>query len=541
MNKWARLIFLFAFFLNGTIAITKAQSGQWIWMKGDTTYNHGWEAGQVGVETANCHPYSAYLAGSWADDSGYFYMLGGLKYAQQRAQYYDNIWRFNTKSNNWMLVRASQYLNSVGIYGIRGVPDTNNYPGSRTGESIWKDHQGTIWLFGGYNQYWGNYNDLWKYDVRKNIWTWVKGPNTTGVYSGNYGIKGLADSANLPPPRMESASWIDENDNLWLFGGYCYCYGDKFYNDLWKYDPLINQWTWMGGTDSLDAVGHAGTKLIPDEANIPSARACTCSWADDTGNFYLYSGTNGILNEYTLGDVWKYTTATGQWTWMNGEQQRSVIGNFGSYCVYDSNNYPTTRNEAVCLKQKDNVYIFSGYVNEANSRAVTGRDLWIYNIPSNQWSRIWGDDSHFEGVYGELGVPDPSNDPRGRMGAVGWMDINNNLWFYGGNWGVYSFTEADLWEYIPDTTCISTGISTMKIDQNIKFYPNPATDQLHIEASSIHNATVTISNLLGQVVLQQQFSDNASIDISTLPKGIYLVNIMDERGNVLQKGKVVKE
>ncbi|MBA3649874.1 MAG: T9SS type A sorting domain-containing protein [Chitinophagales bacterium] len=72
-------------------------------------------------------------------------------------------------------------------------------------------------------------------------------------------------------------------------------------------------------------------------------------------------------------------------------------------------------------------------------------------------------------------------------------------------------------------------------------YPNPATDQLHIEAPKIHNATVTLLNLFGQVVLQQQISDNATIDISTLARGMYLVNILDESGDVVQKGKVVKE
>ncbi|MBA3649450.1 MAG: T9SS type A sorting domain-containing protein [Chitinophagales bacterium] len=72
-------------------------------------------------------------------------------------------------------------------------------------------------------------------------------------------------------------------------------------------------------------------------------------------------------------------------------------------------------------------------------------------------------------------------------------------------------------------------------------YPNPATDQLHIEATNIHNATVNILNLFGHVVLKQQFSDNASIDISNLPKGMYLINIRDEKGNVLQTEKVVKQ
>ncbi|MBA3649876.1 MAG: T9SS type A sorting domain-containing protein [Chitinophagales bacterium] len=86
-----------------------------------------------------------------------------------------------------------------------------------------------------------------------------------------------------------------------------------------------------------------------------------------------------------------------------------------------------------------------------------------------------------------------------------------------------------------------TNVEVVNAGIKIQIYPNPATDQLHIEAPSIHNATVIILNLLGQVVLKQQFSDNASIEISTLPKGMYLINITDKKGNVVQKGKVVKE
>ncbi|MBA3649335.1 MAG: T9SS type A sorting domain-containing protein, partial [Chitinophagales bacterium] len=86
-----------------------------------------------------------------------------------------------------------------------------------------------------------------------------------------------------------------------------------------------------------------------------------------------------------------------------------------------------------------------------------------------------------------------------------------------------------------------TGFTDIKNKKQISIFPNPATDQLHIEAPNIHNATVTILNLFGQVMLKQEFSNNASIDISTLSKGMYLVNIIDEKGNVLKTGKVVRE
>ncbi|MBA3649334.1 MAG: T9SS type A sorting domain-containing protein [Chitinophagales bacterium] len=105
-------------------------------------------------------------------------------------------------------------------------------------------------------------------------------------------------------------------------------------------------------------------------------------------------------------------------------------------------------------------------------------------------------------------------------------------------WVDYSYYYIDDVSVTIDSTV--TAINPIS-KPDLKIYPNPATDQLHIEALNIHNAAITILNLFGQVVLQQEFSDNASIHISFLPKGMYLVNITDEKGDVKQQGKVVKE
>jgi hypothetical protein len=59
-------------------------------------------------------------------------------------------------------------------------------------------------------------NDLWRFDGR--YWTWVSGSNTTNQI-GTYGTKGIANSSNVPGASSGAASWIDSNDNLWLFGG----------------------------------------------------------------------------------------------------------------------------------------------------------------------------------------------------------------------------------------------------------------------------------------------------------------------------------
>jgi hypothetical protein len=50
-------------------------------------------------------------------------------------------------------------------------------------------------------------------------WVWISGTHLTYVY-GSYGTKGVASSGSFPGTRILSASWIDKNNNLWLFGGW---------------------------------------------------------------------------------------------------------------------------------------------------------------------------------------------------------------------------------------------------------------------------------------------------------------------------------
>ena len=65
----------------------------------------------------------------------------------------------------------------------------------------------------------GYLNDLWKFDG--NDWTWIKGNNTFNQL-GVYGTLGVPNSANNPGARYFSTSWIDSQNNMWLFGGLGY-------------------------------------------------------------------------------------------------------------------------------------------------------------------------------------------------------------------------------------------------------------------------------------------------------------------------------
>ena len=77
-----------------------------------------------------------------------------------------------------------------------------------------------------------------------------------------------------------------------------------------------------------------------------------------------------------------------------------------------------------------------------------------------------------------------------------------------------------------------TSICPRDIEETtVALFPNPVVDVLNIAAEQAI-ATVRIYNLAGQVVVQQH-GNRDSVDVSTLPRGTYIVRIVFENGTIL--------
>ena len=108
-------------------------------------------------------------------------------------------------------------------------------------------------------------NDLWKYDISTNRWTWVKGSawSRTPVY----GTKGVPSPSNDPGSLAELHTWVDQSGNFWFFGGLSEknASGTSVFqptNTLWKFEPATGNWTWMAGGNDVRQGATYGTKGI---------------------------------------------------------------------------------------------------------------------------------------------------------------------------------------------------------------------------------------------------------------------------------------
>jgi hypothetical protein len=81
-------------------------------------------------------------------------------------------------------------------------------------------------------------------------------------------------------------------------------------NDLWKYSPSTNQWTWVAGSNTVNAPANYGTRGVAAAANVPGARDDFSTWND--GTFVWLFGGEGLNasgadpNAPAWNDLWKY-------------------------------------------------------------------------------------------------------------------------------------------------------------------------------------------------------------------------------------------
>jgi N-acetylneuraminic acid mutarotase len=453
-----KIIFILLFSLLGFTSFAQVTlSSKWTWMKGDSVLDVRPIYGTQGVADPLNKPGSRWESTSWKDNAGNLWLFGGHGFASAGGtNYLNDFWKYEIATNEWTWVKGENTVNSLGIYGIKGVANAANKPGAREGAISWTDSFGNLWLFGGFGYaasgYADDLNDLWKYDPLNNVWTWMKGDNSGGQW-GIYGNQGVADIGNNPGSRSQSSAWLDKVGDLWLFGGEG-TDGAGFggmLNDLWKYNLSTNQWTWVKGDSTWIRYGEYGLQGIPAITNNPGGRNRSVTWTDAMGNLWLFGGEGQDTSDYgTLSDLWKYDPFLNQWAWMKGDQVINKYGIYGTQGVGASSNKPGCRQD--CLSWTDasgKLWLWGGFGYDASFGLTNLSDLWRYDPSTNMWTWIKGSNSHNEsGVYGTQGVSSSTNKPGAGANGNAWIDNTGNFWLFGGyrmGTSIYSDYSNDLW------------------------------------------------------------------------------------------------
>ncbi len=147
------------------------------------------------------------------------------------------------------------------------------------------------------------YNDLYKMEVRSSYsWTLIEPINPNSA----------------PSTRGDFMMWIDQEDNIYIYGGVSNYYRTEYYSDLFRFNTSSREWTALRG-QSTRVLGsmNSGTGTTH-----PGSRAGAATWFDETNRkLMLYGGesSSGILAE-----VWEYSLSSGIWTWVSGQSSVNV-------------------------------------------------------------------------------------------------------------------------------------------------------------------------------------------------------------------------
>ncbi len=286
------------------------------WTKVSGGANHVGVYGMQGTPSALNIPGSRWGATARIDASGTVWLFGGFGYdSTGNLGLLNDLWNYNTSTNQWTWIAGSKVINATGSYGTLGVSNgQSNFPGGRQASMSWVDLSGNFWLFGGFDlDSTGNpdaLNDLWEY--KGGVWTWMSGANVVNQ-KGVYGTQGVAAAANVPGARWSAAAWADHNGTLWLFGGEGYdSTGNGSLSDLWMYKG--GQWTWVKGPGSVSQKGIYGLTpgpiIYPFVGDNPGSRIAPGYWIDPYNQFWRFGGegfdSTGGSGDGLLDDLWRY-------------------------------------------------------------------------------------------------------------------------------------------------------------------------------------------------------------------------------------------
>jgi Galactose oxidase, central domain len=148
----------------------KYSGGEWTWMGGSNQADQPATYGSEGVAATGNVPGAISQAVTWTDAAGNFWLFAGFGIAPTtECRWPTVLWKYS--SGEWTWVDGPEDVDCSlpsGEYGILGVGDAQNHPGSRVLGSGWTDSSGNLWLFGGNGvastQTQGYLNDLWKFE-----------------------------------------------------------------------------------------------------------------------------------------------------------------------------------------------------------------------------------------------------------------------------------------------------------------------------------------------------------------------------------------
>lgn len=86
-----------------------------------------------------------------------------------------------------------------------------------------------------------------------------------------------------------------------------------------------------------------------------------------------------------------------------------------------------------------------------------------------------------------------------------------------------------------NTDLIPLALSNIEMDQQIRLYPNPASDHIFIENELKGTTIYSLTEINGKIIRKGVLYQKNDLDISSLKNGLYILNMMNDKGKISRK------
>ena len=341
------------------------------------------------------------------------------------------------------------------------------------------------------------FKDFWEYDPASDSWTQKADfggslrYQCTAFSIDNYGYVGLGRNAD-----------------------------GNYEQDFWKYDPSSNMWYPI--SDFPGAPRRGAVAFVIDKKGYVG---CGQTVADTTDlyvkDFYKYEPNSnswvkmadfigiGRTNPVGFSYNGKGYVGTGH-TWSAALKDFYEYNPTSNYWVQKADVGDTLRQDATGFCVLDKGYIGTGNNVEGT---INYKDFWMYDFETNTWTQV----NDFGGVA--------------RHFMVSFV-IENTAYCWGGTNGT---NLKDLWSF---NAYLSVNEGKTKT-QEIKIYPNPASDQITFNVGDLTNVSIDIYNAVGQKISAFNSIDYQFVfNLGDLPIGVYFF-VISKNYNPIKTGKII--
>ncbi|KAL2911316.1 hypothetical protein HK105_209205, partial [Polyrhizophydium stewartii] len=392
--------------------------------------------GTRGVPSASNWPPARFEHAMAASSNGDIFVHGGGTKASILALdtgHLNDLWRFSPATGQWTWLSG----NADSPAPKMGVPTATSWPHTRRQHVMWADDNGVVFVFGGVyldlaiaraN------NELWSFDTKTGLWTWLSGGLTTPDAYANYGTRGVGTASTRPGGRAGAAVCRGKGSDLvYLFGGDGL--GDGFlkdgkFNDVWTYNLRNNIWTWVGGEKASNPSINKGTPNVESAATRPPGTSDAQCWVDDaTGLVHVFTIDAGLFSSDPA--HFTFNPATGNWAFIVNDSKTTLPTAPNTVGIEDPRSLPPAIRRAVGWKSGSSMFMYGG---DTGDQGSAGASLWQYRLSTNAWTLLIDNGSKFAGKHGTTSKPN-SGDKLPSMTNAGQAAViaaSGNVYVFGG-------------------------------------------------------------------------------------------------------------